>query len=233
MNYIYQHCKHSDSAQMLAEALGWKLITKNDKIPINMLTDNILDWGYGIGKLKQYTSFSENGVPHIPFTTGVLQAKKWLEEGATVLARKLGNASNGKGIKVIKPGEELIEAKLYTKYLPKTREFRVDVVKGKAIAIREKRKKNGAEHNPHIWGVGKGWTFCWGNVTKPAGIDELAVKALDVVNKEIGAEAGFILNTAGVDIILCNGKLYVLEVNTAPGLTPIALEKYVNALKAS
>jgi hypothetical protein len=99
-------------------------------------------------------------------------------------------------------------------YLIKKKEYRVHSFCGQTVRIQQKRRKRGVEQNDAIRNLANGWVFCniknseW--CTLPEGLSALGVKAVQALGLDFGA----------ADIIQDkHGKLYVLEVNTAPGLT--------------
>ncbi len=99
-------------------------------------------------------------------------------------------------------------------YLIKRKEYRVHSFRGEVIRVQQKRRKRGVEQNDTIRSLGNGWVFCkirpndW--CTLPDGLLDLGSRAVSALGLDFGA----------ADIIQDkHGKLYVLEVNTAPGLT--------------
>lgn len=171
-------------------------------------------------KLEQYKVFRENDIPHPPWTESIQGAQYWLAEGKTVFARTLLNAHSGKGI-VIFTGDEV--APVYTQYIKKAKEYRVHVFQGKIIDIQEKRGKVGAEKNTQIRNLANGYVYCRENVNLPDAAMELALRATAALNLLWGA----------VDLIYNQRQncYYVLEVNSAPGLTGTTLNNYVKEIK--
>jgi hypothetical protein len=160
------------------------------------------------------------GVPCVPWTTDKTVAQEWVKK-SKVLARTACQQA-GSGIKVLEPGDEVPDAQLYTKYIPKKQEFRVHVFGGKTILVSEKRKKKGVDSDYVIRSNHKGWVFCYKDVNEPDGLRVLGVDAVRALGLDFGA----------VDIIYNEKqkKLYVLEVNSAPGLCTATLEAYSNAI---
>jgi glutathione synthase/RimK-type ligase-like ATP-grasp enzyme len=143
--------------------------------------------------------------------------------GLTVFVRKKLNASSGRGI-VVTTTLPIDDAPLYVKSINKTKEFRVHVVADQAIDLQEKRRKNGSRANEMIRNLDNGWVFCRQNIVAPAGLKELGVAAVKAIGLLFGA----------VDIIFdaVGNRLYVLEVNTAPGLTNSTAINYAKAFLA-
>lgn len=162
------------------------------------------------------------GVPCVPWTTDKAVAQGWNKK-QKVLGRTACQQA-GSGIKVYGPGSVIKDHQLYTKYIPKKREFRVHVFGGKAILVSEKRKKKGVDSDYVIRANHKGWVFCYKDVNEPDGLRVLGVDAVGALGLDFGA----------VDIIYNEklNKMYVLEVNSAPGLCSKTLEAYANEIAA-
>lgn len=171
-------------------------------------------------KLLTFNKLKEAGVSIPDFTCSKQEAEEWVRAGVTVFVRKKLNASSGRGI-VVATKLPLDDAPLYVKSISKTKEFRVHVVGDQAIDLQEKRRKNGSKANEMIRNLDNGWVFCRQNIVAPAGLQELGVSAVKAIGLLFGA----------VDIIFdsVGNRLYVLEVNTAPGLTNSTAVSYARA----
>ena len=169
----------SKSLKLLANALTAKLgyrVWRSSKLKPNR---KHIRYGDCKDKLYQYQWFEANKVSSLPFTTDVSVISKWLAEGATVVARTLTKASEGKGIVLLEANSNVVPAPVYTKYLKKKREFRVHVYKETVVSVLEKRKKKGVYNGESkIRNTANGYVFCRENVTEPEGIRELALKAI-------------------------------------------------------
>jgi glutathione synthase/RimK-type ligase-like ATP-grasp enzyme len=114
----------------------------------------------------------------------------------------------------------------YIKYIPIRKEYRIHVFHDKIIQACIKYKETGndghGESEDMIRNLEHGWKFseleqCNHNVK------DLAIKAVKVLGLDFGA----------VDIIKgMDGKYYVLEVNTAPGLDNKRLNAYLEVFKS-
>jgi len=177
-------------------------------------------------KLRTAETLGNYGVSQPDFTTQKEVAAAWLAEGSTVMCRTLLRAFGGRGIVLVCPGEPLIAAPMYTKYIKKTDEYRVHVLGDKVIDVQQKRKRQeipNEEVNYQIRNHRNGWVFCRGGVNPPDCVHTAAVRAVSALGLDFGAvDVGF---NARRD------KARVYEVNTAPGLEGSTLDKYFEAFK--
>lgn len=169
-----------------------------------------------IARDKQATLDRVENMFNIPHTTDIRVAEDWIRDGhSTVVARTLLKSNNGKGITFCDSIEELNkvkEVKLYTKYINHTNEFRVNVWRDKVLSIYDKivcpnqnfkfKLFRGQENHPQLVALVK-----------------------DVYDK-------IKLDFCGIDILRDKeGKLYVLEINSAPVLFPYTLNKLTTEIK--
>jgi glutathione synthase/RimK-type ligase-like ATP-grasp enzyme len=212
----------SQSLRKLALALRKKLGYKVWRSKVAKPKKHNLKYGQGKNKIEQYTFFAQQGIPALPFTLSVAEAKVWLQEGSTVVCRTLTNASEGKGIVVAETPESLVSAPVYTKYLPKKKEFRVHVFKGKVVTVLEKRKKKGVDHDTKIRNTANGYVFCREGVVPPEGIQDLAIKAAKVSTSDFqGVDIGYNVK---------KNQLFVIEVNSGPGMEGTTVENYADTI---
>jgi len=178
-------------------------------------------YGGGVDKLTQYQWFALHGVSALEFTEDVYEAKIWLEDGHTVFGRVLLNASCGKGIVVMDPEDSLHFCPVYTKYKKKKREFRVHVFKDQVVSVVEKKKRKefAGERDTKIRNLANGYVFCQTVENEPEGLRSLALAAAQVSPSDFrGVDIGY--NER-------NDELFVIEVNSAPGIEGTNLIKYV------
>ncbi len=170
-------------------------------------------------KLSCLQRLRESGVAAVDFTVNREQVRRWLDVGYTVYGRQLLNASQGKGIIILKPGEVNIPyCPLYTKGILKAHEYRVHVFGNKILDVTKKRRRNNIDRNDYIKNLSNGWVYCREGIEIPDNLLEVAKKAV----------AGLGLDFGAVDLLYRKGEAYVLEINTAPGLQGTTLAKYVN-----
>lgn len=219
--------KGSQSAKRLASALSTKFGYKVWRTTKNNPKRISLTYGDPVNKLQQYQYFEQQGLSSLEYTTDVGVAGQWLDEGHTVFGRKLLNSSCGKGIVVVEGGQQgysLVGCPVYTKYKKKKREFRVHIFKDKVVTIVEKKRKSNwqGQQDSKIRNLENGYVFCQEVSNLPQGIEELAIKASKVCSSDF----------KGVDIAF-NEKLndlFVIEVNSAPGIEGSNIEKYVKVI---
>lgn len=247
MDRIYAYKQGSASALALAQGLGIKVLKhEGSKYKPKVGRDMVINWGCSelpelfkdvavINKpevvkcASNKLSFFEavqGDVMTPDFTTDTLVVQAWLDDGQTVVVRHKLNGHSGEGIEIIKGDVDIPEAKLYVKYVPKKDEYRVHVLAGQVVDVQRKARNKEVADDQVNWQVRNhhnGFIFVRGDVEAPPPVLEQAVKAVEVCGLDFGA----------VDIIW-NDKhksAYVLEVNTAPGLTGTTLEGYINRFK--
>jgi glutathione synthase/RimK-type ligase-like ATP-grasp enzyme len=180
-------------------------------------------------KITAFQRFAEAGVSTPPFWTD----KQQVDRRSIVLARINVRGSGGDGIVVVREGEALPDAPLYTGYIRKDAEYRLHVVLGKVIAIQQKRRDSEAEQTPDqrlIRNHVNGWVFAVNNV-----VFRDDNQKQDCENECVRAIASLGLDFGAVDLVVARktGTPYVLEVNTAPGIeSPTILEAYRSAFAA-
>lgn len=183
-------------------------------------------YGMSVDKLTQYKWFVEQNIPALEFTVDKHLAMQWVADGNTVFGRKYLNASCGKGI-VVFDKENVLEMQgfpVFTKYKKKKREFRVHVFKDEVVNVTEKkrRKEFDGERDTKIRNLANGYVFVQAVANEPPGLRELALSAAKVSGSDF----------RGVDIGYNEKKdeLFVIEVNSAPGIQGTNVEKYLDAM---
>lgn len=170
---------------------------------------------FASNKLLTLQKLTEAGVPTITWTTDWEIASDW--DTKTFVRHKLTGHS-GDGIEVFNGDVALPTAPLYTMAVENTGEYRVHVFKGDVILYQKKSRRvdeagnvitaEGAEAD--VRNLASNWVYRTGNLRRLERIEELAKSAVNALDLDFGA----------VDIIKdADGNVFVLEVNTAPGIS--------------
>lgn len=253
---IYPYKLGSASAKALAGALGTKCVRANGTYRVRQ-NDLVVNWGaHGIpnwwgqfalartlnrpqyvencsDKIKTFDVLSASNIPCVPFTADRNVARAWLREHVAggrlnaVVCRTLTRANSGRGIVLAKTEQELVAAPLYTRYVPKEKEFRVHIFRnGGVIDVQEKRRTKefvDEGHNKYIRNHPNGWVFCRDNVTVPDGVRNACEQAILALQLDFGAVDIGYHRDLGVAIY---------EVNTAPGIEGQTLTNYANKFRS-
>lgn len=158
--------------------------------------------------------FIEKGVS----TPALVIPENFKEEYLPIIARPLVH-SKGKNFVVLNTPNDFIthynknnKGWYYSQFINKEREFRIHCAHSKVLAVMEKANPN----NGNIaWNRAQNDTepfeyIAWSEVDKQ--------NLMPVLLEAIKATAAVGLDMSGVDVMLCGGTAYVLEVNTAPTL---------------
>lgn len=209
-------------ASSLTNQLGYK-VWRSTLVKPNRVH---LKYGHSVDKLTQYRWFQQQGLSSLEFTTDRNQAMLWVSEGNVVFGRKYLNSSCGKGIVLFEPNTPVNNehCPVYTKYKKKKREFRVHVFKDKVVMVCEKLRKKEfqGERDTKIRNLANGYVFVQNVVQEPEGLRALALAASRVSPSDFkGVDIGY--NEKQND-------LFVIEVNSAPGIQGSNVNKYVEAI---
>lgn len=250
---IYPYKMGSKSAKALADALGCKQINHEGK-PIRV--DCLVNWGAsnigrklfiaqdGSGglnilnspdavkkasnKLSSFNAFEQAGVAVPAFTTELQQAVKWLAEGFDVVRRGVLSGHSGAGISIhtqLYDIEDLKGAPLYTKYVKKHQEYRIHVFRGEVIFQQRKARKHDVHDEEVNWKVRNlagGFIFANQDVDAGEQARRESIKAVQSLGLDFGA----------VDVITNKaGQVFVLEVNSAPGVEGGTILAYKKAFE--
>lgn len=251
---IYPYIGGSRSAKALALALGGKVLKKQGSKYRYKEGDIVINWGAGdspwtsvdgkqvanqpeairnaSNKLTAFNAFKEHNVSIPEFTTDKVVAQGWVRDGTVVMCRTKLQGHSAEGLVVAEKVEDVVNAPLYTKYVPKKHEYRVHVLRGpnnpegSIIVIQRKAKRHDAEKVDYkVRNLANGFVYVLDDVAHvPASVLEESRKAVQALGLAFGA----------VDVIYNEraNSSYVLEINTAPGLEERTAEAYANAFLA-
>lgn len=242
---IWSYNENSEGAKALGAILGAKRIKHNGSTYVPGPNKSIINWGdsqmpqalraskvinspnvVGVftNKLKFFELIGE-GVRTPDWTTDAAEAIGWMNDNKTiVVCRKVLTGHSGAGIVIAETPNQVVAAPLYTKYVPKKEEYRVHFVGGKIIDVQQKKMRDGfKDANFKVRSHANGFVFCRGGVAPPADVIAQAEATIAATGLDFGA----------IDIVYNEkqGKAYVLEVNTAPGLEGETVQKYAQAFK--
>lgn len=207
-------------AQALSANVGYKVLRTR------FINKRRIQYSYGnlIDKCAQYRWFTGSGILCPEYTMDRVVAESWINSGSVVFCRTLTRASEGRGIVVAETVDQLVNAPVYTKYTKKKREFRVHIFKDQVVQVVEKRKRSGwdSDRDTRIRNTANGYVFCRTVDNIPDGLQELALRASKVTQSDF----------RGVDIGYnqLKNELFVIEVNSAPGIEGSNVTDYVNTI---
>lgn len=238
----------SAGAKALADALDVKRI-RNEGAALNIPTQVVVNWGNSslsrsincarmlnrpeavhtaVNKLRSFRAFEAADVPIPSWTEDREEASGWITDGMKVVCRTRLEGSGGAGVVVAERHNQMVDAPLYVRYLPKEQEYRVHVnvngEQGSAFFVQRKARRTDVPDDQVNWQVRNlegGFIYANQNVQAPQGVVDAAIAAVRALSLDFGA----------VDILVTpRGKVAVLEVNTACGLAGTTLDKYVEML---
>jgi hypothetical protein len=192
-----------------------------------------------VDKKKSFRAFRDSGVSIPEFTEDRTQAIAWLEAGSMVFARTLLRAHSGRGIVIMDPEFpetwEVTNAELFVKYVPKKDEYRIHVFNGQVIDVQRKGLKaelQGSEGiNYKIRNLANGFIYVRND---NAGVPLISSTSVPQIVKDCGIAgvAALGLDFGAADVIYNEKqrRAYLLEVNSAPGLSGSTVESYRAAL---
>jgi hypothetical protein len=237
----------SNSARLLAEALGGKRIRLENSRYVPRSGDVVVNWGNSrlasLCTLNGGTGAIETAANKLYFFQHNEDAE-WLprfwtepeeinDDDFPVVARTVLNGHSGVGAVVCDSRDDLVSAPLYVKYIPKKEEYRVHLglnlnkehFKVDIIAIQQKKRRlDYANPDWKIRNHANGFVYAREGVDPPVGVLDVAMHCLVRSGLDFGA----------VDVIWNEhqGKAYCLEINTAPGLEGQTVLDYVNYFKS-
>ena len=246
--YLYSYNEKSEGAKQLALGLDIPRIRHKNSRFKGGKDKTIINWGSSdlpeearkcnvinspdiIGVVTNKLNFLKlcysSGVRVPELTENKALVEDWIKKGHAVMCRRVLNGSGGTGIVYAETINELINAPLYTKYVPKKDEYRVHcffnkLQKGLPQIFYVQRKYRNPETVDPNWIIRNlegGFLYEHGNVHPPKNILHQSLKAFKASGLDFGA----------IDVIWSEkrNKAYVLEINTAPGLEGQTLQEYI------
>lgn len=190
-------------------------------------------------KVNAFTLMAGAGVSTVEWTTDRSVADTWHSGGSVVYARTMTRGHSGEGIIVcyrntseldvlgssITASQGMVTAPLYTKGITgPRREFRIHVMNGNIVFTQQKRRRDGFAEMPEASNIVRnyhtGWIYATQNVNANDAAQTNAIAAVRALGLDYGA----------VDVITNGQNAWVLEVNTAPGMTGSNLNNFCRCL---
>lgn len=245
---LFPYKQGSASCKALAEALGIKRVKLQGGVWRGRQGDFLINWGSSSpqvrqvaggatilnspeaikvsgNKLASFKALKEAGVSVPEFKETREGLEDWLGGTKKIVCRTTLTGHSGQGIVIAETLDQVVDAPLYVKYIPKEHEYRVHVMKGEVFFVQRKARKLDVPDDQVNWKVRNldgGFIYANQAVECPDEVKEQAKKATEALGLDFGA----------VDVIVKrNQEVYVLEVNTACGLSGTTLDRYVEALK--
>lgn len=252
----------SRSARALATALGAGLATADSRRSTRQ-DRYVINWGVSLApqafrqrgltfsnvpgavgtcanKLNTFEWLWSANVPCVGWSDGrhgqLDVIRTWLAEDGKIVVRHTVTGHSGAGIQIVRSGEEIPAAPLYTRYYKKQAEYRVHMFYGQPILIQQKRKQNGGVEDSLIRTRGNGWIFTVNDLSCDArGYRDELVQLASAGASAVGA------NHCAVDILVkheagvATGQqgMAIVEINSAPALEASStLTAYVQAFQA-
>jgi carbamoylphosphate synthase large subunit len=242
---VYPYRAGSRGAKVLADELEARILRREKSRYVRREDDLIINWGasdcpyagrgvanqpdsieLASNKLKCFNLMKEMGVSVPDFWT---KKEDIPDDAFPVMCRTKLQAHSGEGIVVAENRGQLVNAPLYTRYIKKKDEYRVHVVrkpgKGTSIIVTQRKAKrnNAVDRNFMVRNLANGFVYLIDDGMVPGVVHDEAIKALECSGLAFGA----------VDIIYNahQGKAYVLEINTAPGLEERTARAYAETFR--
>jgi len=251
--FLYAYNEHSQSAKALAQAMGIKRIKHRNSKFAGRADQTVINWGGSQLPIRNYRANIINDPKSVGICSNKLELFKYLEDqecddlipewttnidtaklwaigwpNYNVVERHVLNGHSGQGIRIVDNPEDIQDAPLYVKYIPKRDEFRVHMVGGQIIDIQQKKKRLDfeGEVNYNIRNHAGGFIYARENIEVPKCVKYVAQAVHETFENDT-------LDIAAMDIIYNSylNRAYLLEINTAPGLEGQTVQLYADALR--
>ena len=249
MLYIYPYSKHSESARLIANAMKCKRLKRESSTVKDSESITIINWGAASvpyskariinspaavntarNKLSTFRALETNRDIRIPtFTTDYNTAIGWMTDGVAVCSRAVLTGNSGEGLVISSSREDIPRnSPLYTRYIPKTAEFRVHVINGAVVRVQKKVLPRNTDRTNVNWQVRNHEN---GFIFQIASAND--IPSPSILQQAVLATSHLGLDFAGVDVIWTNStqRPTILELNTAPGVEGGTVDIYAEALQ--
>jgi len=176
-------------------------------------------------KLKTFNKLNGLGFEHIPdYTIHKEEAIEWLQNRDKVYCRQTLTGHSGHGILIADTVNSLVNAPLYTKATRHKYEFRVHVFKGEVIDVQQKKRRvDFTGPSTGIRNHSNGYIYARSDIDVPQILLSSSIQAVSLLGLDFGA--------VDVGYRERDNRVFIFEINTAPGLVGTTLNKYVNTFK--
>lgn len=253
--FIYPHNPKSLGARNLSEALDVRRISHIKSSFKGGKDKTVINWGASevpsevqkcvvlnspgvlsnVIDKRKFFQLLEGKVSIPKWTSSLKIAMSWAEDGKEVLARSLLKGHSGRGIIFFDDdpdNKDFLKAGLFTQYKKKKEEFRLHFAFGEMIGYQKKvLRKTDDDGNPidpkridfRVRSYKNGFIFQREDISLHDDVLEQSKKAFEVSNLDFGA----------VDVIWNEqeGRAYILEINTAPGIEGTTVNEYEKAFR--
>lgn len=242
---ILPYRQGSKGARELAEGVGGRVLRLRDSRYRYRARDVIINWGHANEHPLLDYALNGRGIRdasnkllffrRISRLEPGLVPEFWEDRGAIpddafpVVCRTVLAGHSGEGIVIAETRDQLVPAPLYVKYVKKQEECRIHVGRGdgESIIISEQRKARRNDHENPNWQVRNlqnGFIYARADVNPPECVRDAARRALLATDLDFGA----------VDVIYNRreDRAYVLEINTAPGITGTTVQDYADYFRS-
>lgn len=247
--FLYTWNEYSEGASNLSKELGIRRIRRR---PTSLFkptpSKTVINWGCSelpgsfkvcriinkphsvratSNKMLTFNILSSRKVRVPQYTELKAVALTMLQDGRVVLARTKLNGHGGEGIVIVERPEDLVDAPLYVAYVKKQDEFRVHFCGSSLVAVQRKARNREIPDERVNWKVrnhDNGFVFVH---------TEKEEAPLDVIVQSTEAFRTLELDFGAVDVIwnAHEGKAYVLEINSAPGMEGRTVTLYAEAFR--
>lgn len=184
--------------------------------------EKVLNKNLILNKAEELIKFRERGIrtPQIYFDIGKVPVR------FSILKRDKEHSQGSDIVYIKSVYEKPVKGDYYTRYINKIAEYRVHVLGNKIVSISQKMPRN--IKSTIIWSLKNGWYHVeygkkWFQKLQYYRLARLGKKAVKTLGYDFGA----------VDIIMDKYfRLYVLEVNSAPGLIERRARLYAEYFRA-
>lgn len=230
--------------------IHWGRVNQNTFLNLNCNSSVNSDTRSVVNKLRFYKALSvtvpDCTAPYLEVdkNSDFIITRAWIRTHGVnnkFVVYKYVESHSGKGVSIL-TGKEILslidnnsmDGKLITKYIPKAAEFRVHFSRSYRdvpVLVQQKKLKKDVERTKDTFSIrshNRGWIFS-SNVDNPEHVTDLTkartLSMFSLVFNVLGIEFG------AIDVIITSaGRIVILEINSAPGISSTDTKKYYTDL---